>query len=56
MLHAQGQLLALDPGYLSYERRAEVGQATNHNLVLVDGAGPALGTPGAGSAHFTPHS
>jgi hypothetical protein len=49
ILHAQGQLLALDPGYLSYTRRAEVGQATNHNLVLVDGAGPAIGTPGAGS-------
>jgi len=47
ILHAQGQLLALDPGYLSYARRAEVGAATNHNLVLVDGAGPALGTPGA---------
>jgi hypothetical protein len=50
ILHAQGQLLALDPGYLSYARRAEVGAATNHNLVLVDGAGPALGAPGAGSA------
>lgn len=50
ILHAQGQLLALDPGYLSYARRAEVGQATNHNLVLIDGAGPALGTPGAGGA------
>jgi hypothetical protein len=46
ILHAQGQLLALDPGYLSYGRRAEVGAATNHNLVLVDGAGPALGAPG----------
>ena len=50
ILHAQGQLLALDPGYLSYARRAEVGQAANHNLVLVDGAGPAIGTPGAGGA------
>ena len=49
ILHAQGQLLALDPGYLSYSRRAEVGQATNHNLVLVDGAGPNMGTAGAGS-------
>ncbi|RZK53513.1 MAG: hypothetical protein EOO59_12410, partial [Hymenobacter sp.] len=49
LLHAQGQLLALDPGYLSYDNRAKVGQATNHNLVLVDGAGPAIGTPGAGS-------
>ena len=50
ILHAQGQLLALDPGYLSYDRRTEVGQATHHNLVLVDGAGPAIGTPGAGSS------
>lgn len=49
ILHAQGQLLALDPGYLSYDRRGEVGQANHHNLVLVDGAGPALGTPGAAS-------
>jgi hypothetical protein len=49
LLHAHGQQLALDPGYLSYGRRAEVGQATNHNLVLVDGAGPALGTAGGAS-------
>ncbi|RZK60963.1 MAG: hypothetical protein EOO59_06235, partial [Hymenobacter sp.] len=49
ILHSQGQLLALDPGYLSYNRRAEVGQATNHSLVLVDGAGPAIGAAGAGS-------
>jgi hypothetical protein len=47
LLYAHGQLLALDPGYLSYNRRAEVGQATNHNLVLVDGVGPAIGTAGA---------
>jgi len=50
IMHAQGQLLALDPGYLSYGRRAEVGQATNHNLVLVDGAGPDIGVAGAGSS------
>jgi hypothetical protein len=49
LLQAYGQLLALDPGYLSYGRRADVGQATNHNLVLVDGAGPAMGTAGAGN-------
>jgi len=49
LLHAHGQQLALGPGYLSYGRRAEVGQATNHNLVLVDGAGPALGTAGGTS-------
>lgn len=49
LLHAYGQSLALDPGYLSYDRRAEVGQATNHNLVLVDGAGPAIGSAGVAS-------
>jgi hypothetical protein len=50
LLYAHGQLLALDPGYLSYSLRGQVGQATNHNLVLVDGAGPAMGAPGAGGA------
>jgi hypothetical protein len=47
ILHAKGQLLALDPGYLSYGRRAEVGNANNHNLILVDGAGPTIGAPSA---------
>ncbi|WP_170172599.1 heparinase II/III domain-containing protein [Hymenobacter rigui] len=47
ILYAQGQMLALDAGYLSYNRRAEVGQATHHNMILVDGAGPAIGTAGA---------
>ncbi|MCB2407720.1 heparinase II/III domain-containing protein [Hymenobacter lucidus] len=46
-LYAHGQLLALDPGYLSYGRRDSLGQATNHNMLLVDNAGPAIGTPGA---------
>ena len=46
LLYAHGQLLALDPGYLSYNRRDEVGKATSHNLVLVDGAGPASGSAG----------
>ncbi|SHI84725.1 Por secretion system C-terminal sorting domain-containing protein [Hymenobacter daecheongensis DSM 21074] len=47
ILHAHGQLLALDPGYLSFSRRGEIGNATNHNMLLVDGTGPAIGTPGA---------
>ncbi|TGE24842.1 T9SS type A sorting domain-containing protein [Hymenobacter aquaticus] len=47
LLYAHGQLLALDPGYLSYGRRDSLGQAANHNLILVDNAGPAIGTPGA---------
>ncbi len=46
-LYAHGQLLALDAGYLNFNRRAEVGNPTNHNLVLVDGAGPKIGTSGA---------
>jgi hypothetical protein len=47
ILYGQGQLLALDAGYLKYDRRGEVGNATNHNLVLVDGAGPLIGSSGA---------
>ncbi len=44
ILFAHGELLAIDPGYLKWDRRDEVGQADNHNLILVDGAGPATGT------------
>ncbi len=41
-----GQMMALDPGYVQYNRREEVGKATNHNMILVDGEGPAIGMPG----------
>ncbi|MFB9862018.1 heparinase II/III domain-containing protein [Rufibacter immobilis] len=47
ILHAKGQLLALDPGYLSSTNRGAVGEGVHHNLILVDGAGPAMGTAGA---------
>ena len=47
VLYAQGQLLALDAGYLKFDRRTEVGNANNHNLILVDNAGPHIGTSGA---------
>lgn len=47
VLHAYGQLLALDAGYLSYSRRNEVGTASSHNMLLVDGNGPGIGTTGA---------
>ncbi len=40
ILHAFGQLLALDSGYIYWEQRHKVYQADNHNLVLVDGKGP----------------
>ncbi|MGV3640496.1 MAG: heparinase II/III domain-containing protein, partial [Adhaeribacter sp.] len=46
ILHAKGQLLALDPGYLSSGKRDSLGNAANHNLILVDGAGPLIGTDG----------
>lgn len=50
-LMSRNQLLALDPGYLRWDRRLEVGQAPNHNLILVDGAGPATAsTTNAGDA------
>lgn len=47
ILHAHGQLLALDPGYLRWDRRDEVSEADNHNMLLVDGEGPADGNVGA---------
>lgn len=40
------EILALDPGYLKYTRRSEVGSATDHNMILVDRSGPAIGAPG----------
>lgn len=46
ILHSHGELLAIDPGYLKWDRRNEVGQAENHNMILVDGQGPAIGSTG----------
>ncbi|RYZ49706.1 MAG: hypothetical protein EOP49_15700, partial [Sphingobacteriales bacterium] len=46
-LYSGGQLLALDAGYLSYALRTQLGNAANHNMILVDGAGPAMGTAGS---------
>ncbi len=45
MICAKGEILALNPGYISYDRRSEVGNAGNHNMILVDGAGPLIGDP-----------
>jgi hypothetical protein len=45
-LMSRNQLLALDPGYLRWDRRLEVAQAANHNLILVDGVGPATASTG----------
>ena len=46
-LYSNGQLLALDPGYLSYNMRAELGNAANHNMILVNGSGPSIGSAGS---------
>ncbi|MCS6905424.1 MAG: heparinase II/III family protein, partial [Bacteroidia bacterium] len=52
LLYAYGKYLALDAGYLSYGQRNQVGNAYNHNMILVNGTcGPPIGSPGnAGDA------
>jgi hypothetical protein len=51
ILHARGQELAIDPGYLQWERRDEVDGPTHHNMLLVNGVGPTEATTGvAGDA------
>ena len=41
MLYAYGERLALDPGYLTFATHGQVNQPEHHNMVLVDGEGPA---------------
>jgi len=40
LLHAYGERLLLDPGYLNFGGREAVNQPEHHNLILVDGKGP----------------
>ncbi len=40
LMHAYGEQLLLDPGYLTYQQRGLVGTAPDHNLILVNGDGP----------------
>ena len=40
LLHAFGERLALDPGYLTFSERGLVAAPEDHNIILVDGAGP----------------
>ncbi len=40
LLHAFGERLAMDPGYLDFGNRTQVNRPEHHNLVLVDGRGP----------------
>ncbi len=57
LLYAAKEMLALDAGYIDFTHHAKVNRAGNHNLVLVDGAGPPLRTAqgeliGAGNDAF----
>lgn len=53
-LHARGQELAIDPGYLKWERRDEVDGPTHHNMLLIDGQGPTEASTGsAGDVNAT---
>lgn len=40
LLYAEGQTLVLDPGYFTFGTHDQVLDARDHNMVLVDGAGP----------------
>ena len=40
LLHAYGERLALDPGYLTFSTHGLVNKPEDHNMVLVDGQGP----------------
>jgi len=40
LLHAFGERLAIDPGYMSFLERGALNQPEHHNVILVDGKGP----------------
>ncbi|MBN2498906.1 MAG: heparinase II/III family protein [Deltaproteobacteria bacterium] len=42
MLYAFGEALLIDGGYLGFGDHARVNQPIHHNLILVDGEGPAM--------------
>ncbi|KQC08462.1 MAG: hypothetical protein APR54_00475 [Candidatus Cloacimonas sp. SDB] len=44
IIHAYGELLAMDCGYLSFAQHDSVRYADNHSLILVDGEGPSAST------------
>ena len=45
MLWTHGIPIVLDPGYLQYSMRNQVGNAEQHNVILVNGQGPPNGAP-----------
>ena len=40
LIHARGEYLLMDSGYISWEEKDVVSHPENHNLILVDGEGP----------------
>ncbi|MBN8574272.1 MAG: heparinase II/III family protein [Candidatus Kapabacteria bacterium] len=55
LLWNRGLPMFLDAGYVQYSRRQEVGNAQNHNMILVNEQGPPIGqplTPGSADAFF----
>lgn len=45
LLWTHGIPIVLDPGYLQYSMRDQVGNAQQHNVILVNGEGPPNGAP-----------
>ncbi len=45
LLWTHGIPIVLDPGYLQYSMRDQVGNASQHNVILVNGQGPPNGAP-----------
>ncbi len=46
MMMVNGQMMAMDPGYLHYVLRDSVATADQHNTILVDGKATDIGYPG----------
>ena len=44
IIYALGELLAMDSGYISWDKRDSVRFAKNHSMILVDGEGPPAST------------
>ncbi len=44
IIYALGELLAMDSGYISWDKRDSVRYAKNHSMILVDGEGPPAST------------
>jgi len=55
-LYYKGEIMAIDPGYSSWDDRDHFDEAEHHNLVLVDGKGPKGGRPDPSEAAMIDNS